>query len=85
MLVNLLSLIDLLVTLAVLRMGAIELNPIMSRLLELGPAPAAAAKIGVVLTATLGLWLLRRHRAALTTAVFLWRSTARWSRSSSSG
>jgi hypothetical protein len=70
-LINLLSLIDLLVTLAVLRMGATELNPIMSRLLDHGTAPAAAAKIGVVLAATLGLWLLRRHRAALATAVVL--------------
>jgi hypothetical protein len=70
-LVNLLSLIDLLVTLAVLRMGATELNPIMARLFEFGTAPAAAAKIGVVLTATLGLWLLRRHRAALATALVL--------------
>ena len=71
LLVNLLSLIDLLVTLAVLRMGATELNPIMARLLEFGPGPAAAAKIGIVLVATLGLWRLRRHRAALATAVAL--------------
>ena len=70
-LVNLLSVVDLLVTLEVLRLGAVELNPIMSRLLESGPAQAAVAKIGVVLLATLGLWLLRRHRAALSTAVAL--------------
>ena len=68
-LVNLLSLIDLLVTLAVLRVGAVELNPIMARLLQTGPAPAAVAKVGIVLLATLGLWFLRRHKAALTTAV----------------
>jgi hypothetical protein len=66
--VNLLSVVDLLITLSVLRMGAIELNPLMAWLIDLGTAPAAAAKIGVVLAATLGLWLLRRHRAALTTA-----------------
>ena len=69
--INLLSVLDLLITLSVLRMGAIELNPLMAWLIELGTAPAAAAKIGVVLVATLGLWLLRRHRAALTTAVLL--------------
>jgi len=70
-LVNLLSVVDLLVTLAVVRMGAVELNPIMARLLELGPAPAAVAKVGIVMLATVGLWRLRRHRAALTTAVAL--------------
>ena len=70
-LVNLLSVVDLLVTLAVLRMGAVEINPIMARLLEYGPGTAALAKIGVVVLATLGLWLLRRHRAALTTALVL--------------
>ncbi len=69
--INLLSVIDLLITLSVLRMGAVELNPLMAWLIDLGTAPAAAAKIGVVLVATLGLWLLRRHRAALTTAVLL--------------
>ena len=52
-------------------MGAVELNPLMAWLIDLGTAPAAVAKIGVVLLATLGLWLLRRHRAALTTAVLL--------------
>ena len=70
-LVNLLSIIDLLVTLTVLRMGAVEINPIMARLLEYGPGVAAFGKIGVVLLATLGLWLLRRHRAALSTALVL--------------
>ena len=70
-LVNLFSAIDLLITLELLRLGAVEINPIMARLLALGPGPAAVAKLGVVLVATLGLWLLRRHRAALTTAVAL--------------
>jgi hypothetical protein len=69
--VNLLSIVDLLITLSVLRMGAVELNPLMAWLIDLGTVPAAAFKIGVVLLATLGLWLLRRHRAALTTAVLL--------------
>jgi hypothetical protein len=70
-LINLLSVVDLLITLSVLRMGAIELNPLMAWLIDLGTAPAAAAKIGVVLVASLGLWLLRRRRAALTTALML--------------
>jgi hypothetical protein len=70
-LVNLLSIVDLLLTLAVLRGGAVEVNPVMARLFEYGPGVAAFAKIGVVLPATLGLWLLRRHRAALTTSLVL--------------
>jgi hypothetical protein len=70
-LVNLLSMLDLLLTLWVLRLGAIELNPIMDWLLEMGPAPAAIAKIGVMALATFGLWLLRRYRKALTTTVLL--------------
>lgn len=70
-LINLLSVLDLLITLTVLRMGAVELNPVMARLLEWGPGPAAGAKIGVVMLGTLGLWLLRRRRAALTTTIFL--------------
>jgi hypothetical protein len=70
-LVNLLSVVDLLVTLTVLRRGAVEVNPVMARLFEYGPGVAAFAKIGVVLLATLGLWLLRRHRAALATALVL--------------
>ena len=69
--VNLLSILDLLITLSVLRMGAVELNPLMAWLIDLGTIQAAAAKISVVLLATLGLWMLRRYRAALTTAVLL--------------
>jgi hypothetical protein len=71
LLINLLSVLDLLITLELLRLGAVEVNPIMARLFEFGPSSAAVAKIGVVLVATLGLWRLRRHRAALTTAVAL--------------
>ncbi len=70
-LINLLSVVDLLVTLSLLRMGAVEVNPIMARLLDYGPGFAAVAKIGIVVAATLGLWFLRRHRAALTTALVL--------------
>lgn len=70
-LVNLLSMLDLLLTLWVLRLGAIELNPIMDWLFEIGPAHAAVAKIGVMALATFGLWSLRRYRKALTTTVLL--------------
>jgi hypothetical protein len=67
-LINVLSALDLFITLMVLRLGATELNPLMAYLFELGQVPAALAKLGLVVTATAGLWVLRRHRAALTTA-----------------
>ena len=70
-LVNLLSVLDLLLTLSLLRLGAIELNPIMAWLFDMGPGPGATAKIGVMALATFGLWLLRRYRRALTTTVLL--------------
>jgi hypothetical protein len=70
-LVNLLSVLDLLLTMSVLRLGAIELNPIMAWLFEMGPGTAATAKIGVMALATFGLWHLRRYRRALTTTVLL--------------
>ena len=66
-----LSAVDLLITINVLRLGAIELNPIMAYLLNLGPLPATLAKVGVMVAATGGLWLLRRHRIALTTALII--------------
>lgn len=68
-LVNLLSALDLVITFNVLRLGAMELNPVMAYLLDLGPLPAALAKLGVMVAATGGLWLLRRYRAALATAL----------------
>jgi hypothetical protein len=71
LLINLLSALDLVITLLVLEMGAIELNPLMAYLIDPGTVHAAVVKIGVVGSATLGLWLLRRYRAALTTAVLL--------------
>jgi hypothetical protein len=71
LMVNLLSVLDLLLTLSVLRMGAVELNPVMAWLIEHGTAPAATGKTGLVLAATLGLWMLRRHRVALSTTLIL--------------
>ncbi len=70
-LINLLSVLDLSLTLLVLRLGASELNPLMAYLLELGPATAATFKVSIVGAATVGLWLLRRYRSALAAAVVL--------------
>lgn len=68
---NLLSVVDLLLTITALRLGATELNPLMARLFEAGTAPTALVKTALVLVATLGLWALRRYRAALTATVAL--------------
>jgi hypothetical protein len=70
-LINVLSAVDLFITFNVLRLGAIELNPVMAYLLNLGPLPATLGKVGIMVAATGGLWLLRRHRAALTTALVM--------------
>jgi hypothetical protein len=70
-LINVLSALDLFITMTVLRLGAVELNPLMAYLFELGPLPAALVKLGLVIGATAGLWRLRRHRAAVTTALGL--------------
>ena len=70
-LVNVLSALDLFITLNVLRLGAVELNPVMAYLLDHGTLHATLAKVGVMVAATGGLWLLRRYRAALTTALVI--------------
>jgi hypothetical protein len=70
-LVNVLSALDLFITFNVLRLGAIELNPVMAYLLEQGTLPATLAKVGLMVAATGGLWLLRRYRAALTTSLVI--------------
>jgi hypothetical protein len=68
---NLLSLLDLALTLNLLRLGvAVEANPLVNSLLVGGATQAALVKTGLVLAASLGIWALRRRRAALTTAVF---------------
>jgi hypothetical protein len=69
--INVLNVLDLFITVTVLKMGAVELNPLMAYLLRLGPAPAVAVKTGLLLAATAGLWTLRRYRAALTTTLGL--------------
>jgi hypothetical protein len=70
-LINVLNVLDLFITVTVLKMGAVELNPLMAYLLRLGPAPALAVKTGLLLAATAGLWKLRRYRVALTTTLGL--------------
>ncbi len=64
-LANLLSALDLRLTLVALRHGAAEGNPFMQYVFGAGPAPAAALKIGIVAGVSVGIWALRRHRQAL--------------------
>lgn len=69
-LANLLSLLDLWLTTIVLRLGAVEVNPVMRYLFDASFTQAALAKVGLIVAASLGLWMLRRHRSALTAALF---------------
>jgi hypothetical protein len=68
-LANLLSLLDLWLTTIVLRLGAVEVNPLMHYLFEASSTQAALVKVGLVAAATLGLWVLRRRRSALMVAL----------------
>jgi hypothetical protein len=70
-LANLLSLLDIRFTSFALRHGAAEANPFMRHLFETSATQAAVVKCGLVVAASLGIWALRRHRAALMTALFL--------------
>ena len=68
-LANLLSLLDLWLTTIVLRLGAVEANPLMQYFFDASPTQAALVKVGLIAAATLGLWALRRRRSALTVAL----------------
>ena len=70
LLANLLSLLDLMLTLILFRHGAVEANPFMGHLFANGVAQAAAVKLGIIAAASLGIWQLRRRRPALATAIF---------------
>jgi len=70
LLANLLSLLDLMLTLILLRNGALEANPFMGYLFANGVAQAAVVKLGIIAAASLGIWELRRRRPALKAAIF---------------
>jgi hypothetical protein len=55
---------------------ATESNGVMDFFFRQGDVAAAVFKAGVVTAGAAGLWLLRRHRAALTAAVILAASFA---------
>jgi hypothetical protein len=68
---NLLSLLDAMLTLALLPLGFVEVNPLMRELVDADPVHATIVKMAMILVASIGLWLLRRHRAAVQAAVFM--------------
>ena len=60
-----LNVADLLFTWNAIAAGkATEANGLMQRLIDAGPGPAIAFKIGVMTVAVIAIWALRRHRAA---------------------
>ena len=70
-LANLLSVLDFVLTRILLRLGVQEGNPFMDYLFHSSPVQAAVVKVGIIAAASLGIWALRRQRAALVAALFL--------------
>ena len=71
LLANVLSALDLVLTLILLRLGAAEANPLMRHLFQDGPVQAAIVKFGLIAAASLAIWALRRRRAAVEAALFV--------------
>ena len=67
--INVLNVVDLLLTLVLLGDGASEANPVMRVLLGGNPALATIVKVGVIAAVTAELWRQRRYRVILATAV----------------
>jgi hypothetical protein len=70
-LANLLSILDAMLTLALLPLGFVEVNPFMRELVYTDPVRATVVKAAMILLASVGLWLLRKHKAAVQAAVFM--------------
>ncbi len=66
-----LSAADLLLTLRALDLGAVELNPAMAWLLEVGPWAAAAFKLSTALAVGAVTWAMRRYRRILEASLLL--------------
>jgi hypothetical protein len=70
-LANLLSLLDLALTLTLLRLGVVEANPIMRHLFAASTGQAIAVKAGLIAAASIVIWALRTRRPALMAALFM--------------
>lgn len=67
----LLNLVDLLLTVQALSLGATEANPIMAYLFALDPTLAALFKVVVGAGIALAIWSARRYRRILETSLFM--------------
>jgi hypothetical protein len=63
--VVLLGAADFVLTMRLIGMGATEINPVMARFLDGGPAAAAVFKGLVTVAVATGVWALRRYRRVL--------------------
>lgn len=63
--------VDLVLTVHLLHGGAVELNPIMARMLDVDVALAAAVKVTLGVAVVAVLWMLRRYRRALEASVVI--------------
>lgn len=63
--------IDYQLTVRVLEVGGVELNPVMARLFDLSPVTAAAVKLGAVGVVAVVLLSLRRYRRTLEASLVL--------------
>jgi hypothetical protein len=70
-LANLLSVLDLVLTLTLFRLGVGEANPVMDYFFHGSVVQATIVKCGLIALVSLVLWSLRRRRPALVTALFL--------------
>ena len=67
--INILNMFDLMLTIYALKIGAVEVNPIMCILFETNPISAGFVKITMVLAMTLLMWRCRYFRVALQAAI----------------
>lgn len=69
LLTNVFSVLDFVLTVHALQIGAREENPFMGHLLDVSPVLAGAVKVGVIAGFTLVIWRLRRYRLMLAVAL----------------
>ena len=66
-----LNIVDLLLTVKALSMGAVEVNPVMAWLFAIDPTMAAAFKVVVGIGIALAVWSARRYRRMLEASLVL--------------
>jgi len=69
--VNILNLVDFVLTLNALAMGGSEANPVMRSLFNMDPAYAGIFKFVAILGVSLIMWRCRRYRSALQAALIV--------------